>query len=197
MNEKKQVEYFPFHAINEFMRTDFRLQVIRTSLLELSNSNRNLSTSIDRLTKKYVRVAGFRNSAKAPLSIKAVSMVKAFETHPDLVAVILSAWAESKSKLRDEIFNLLTQREWKLLPLEFDRSKLPGFLPQWPEEDDYEKLYTAFVDTYPDHDASIDETSLMVVWLAGRLPIDKVSKAEMINHLSEEEKGIYDDDNNK
>jgi len=195
MTEKKQVKYIHFHAINEFMRSDFRLQVIRTALLELPNLNRNFSASVDRLTRKYVKVAGFRNSVKAPLTIKAVSMVKAFEDHPDLVAVILNAWAESRPKLRDEIFSLLTQRSWELLPIEIDRSKLPGFLPQWPSDDDYEKLYTAFIETYPDHHASIDETSLMTVWLAGRLPIDKICKDEMINHFNEEDKGKYDDYN--
>jgi hypothetical protein len=197
MNEKNQVKFFPFHTINEFMRNDFRLQVIRTSLLELPNLDRKFSGSVDRLTRKHVKVAGFRNSAKAPLTIKAVSMTKAFEKQPDLVAAILNAWVESKPKLRNEIFNILEKRGWELLPIEADRSNLPGFLPQWPSDDDYEKLYNVYLETYPDSNASIDETSLMVVWLAGRLPIEKVNQDELFIHSGEEQQGKYDDDNIK
>ncbi|MBU1661203.1 MAG: hypothetical protein KKD28_06995 [Chloroflexi bacterium] len=179
MNDKTQAEFIPFHAINEFMRSDYRLMVIRNALLALPKLDRGLSAPIDQLTKKLVRVPGFRNSVKAPASVKAVAMVKPFEQSPKLVAAILSAWAESRSELRQQIYDILTAREWKILPLEADRTKLPGFLTRWPAEDDFEVLYTAYTEAHPDGEASIDDMSLMVVWLAGRLPIDKVSKDEI------------------
>jgi len=179
MNAKKQAEYIPIHAINEFMRNDYRLTVIRTALSALSGLERGLSVPIDRLTKKLVRVPGFRNSVKAPVSVKAVAMVKPFEKSPKLVAAILAAWAESKAELRQQVYNLLTGREWKILPVEADRTKLPGFLTRWPEEDSFEVLYTAYTEANPDYDASIDDVSLMVTWLAGRLPIEKISKDEL------------------
>ena len=179
MNAKKQAEYIPIHAINEFMRNDYRLTVIRTALSALSGLERGLSAPIDRLTKKLVRVPGFRNSVKAPVSVKAVAMVKPFEKSPKLVAAILAAWAESKAELRQQVYNLLTGREWKILPVEADRTKLPGFLTRWPEEDSFEVLYTAYTEANPDYDASIDDVSLMVTWLAGRLPIEKISKYEL------------------
>lgn len=179
MNDKTQLQFIPFHAINEFMRSDFRLNIIRTTLSSKDALDRNFSSQIDRLTRKHIKVAGFRNSIKAPVTIKAVAMVKAFEKQPDLVAAILNAWSESKSEFRSQIFDLLIERGWKLLPIEADRSKLPGFLTDWPEEDDYEALYEAFIKTYPESLAGIDETSLMVIWLAGRLPINKVSKTEI------------------
>jgi hypothetical protein len=179
MNAKKQAEFIPFHAINEFMRNDYRLTEIRTALSALSGLERGLSAPIDRLTKKLVRVPGFRNSVKAPVSVKAVAMVKPFEKSPKLVAAILAAWAESKAELRQQVYNLLTGREWKILPVEADRTKLPGFLTRWPEEDSFEVLYTAYTEANPDYDASIDDVSLMVTWLAGRLPIEKISKDEL------------------
>jgi hypothetical protein len=179
MKEKSEVEFIPFHAINEFMRNDFRIAVIRASLLAMNTLDRKFSTPIDQLTRKYVTVAGFRNSVKAPTMIKAVAMVKAFENQPKLVAAIINAWAESKAALRTQIYDLLLDRNWKLLPIEADRTRLPGFLTRWPAEDDYDVLYDAFTTKYPDNDASIDEMSLMVVWLAGRLPIDKVSKNDI------------------
>ncbi len=179
MNDKKQAEFIPFHAINEFMRNDYRIMVIRTALLALPKLDRGLGASIDRLTKKLVRVPGFRNSVRAPATVKAVAMVKPFEQSPKLVAAILAAWAESKSELRQQVYDILTAREWKILPIEADRTKLPGFLTRWPAEDDVEVLYTAYTEAHPDDDTSIDDMSLMVVWLAGRLPIDKISKDEI------------------
>ena len=179
MNDNNQLKFIPFHAINEFMRNDFRLNLIRTALTGKNSLDRKFSAPIDRLTRKHVKVAGFRNSLKAPVTIKAVAMVKPFEKQPRLVAAILNAWSEITFELRTQIFDLLTMREWKLLPIEADRTKLPGFLTQWPEDDDYEVLYEVFTKAYPESNASIDETSLMVIWLSGRLPIDKVSKSEI------------------
>jgi len=59
---------------------------------------------------------------------------------------------------------------------------LPGFLTQWPEEDDYEKIYDDFIKNYPDSDYGIDDVSLMAVWLSLRLPVDKVGK-DALNEL--------------
>jgi len=185
--ENNQISFIPFHAINQFMRTDFRLNVIRSTLQIMNRLDRKFTAPIDRLTRKHVKVAGFRNSVKAPATVKAVAMVKPFEKQPNLVAAILNAWAASKIELRQMVFDLLKTREWKLLPPESNRTKLPGFLTHWPAEDDFEVLYSAFSKAHPEIEASIDEISLMVVWLSGRLPIDKIGKDEM------EEPGIRED----
>ena len=103
-------------------------------------------------------------------------MVKAFENQPKLVAAILQAWSEIQPDLRQKVYDLLLGRGWKMLPVDFDRTKLPGFLTRWPAEDDYDTLYEAFVQDNPGLEVSIDQASLMVVWLSGRLPIDKVEK---------------------
>ena len=179
MNQNKQIEFIPFHAINEFMRNDFRLNIIKKTLTDLKTLDRKFVTPIDQLTRRHVKVAGFRNSVKAPATVKAVAMVKAFESKPRLVAAILEAWAETQPEFRQHVFDLLVDRGWKILPVDMRRSKFPGFLTRWPAEDDYEVLYQAFMDSYPDSDASIDQTSLMIVWLSGRLPIEKINKDEM------------------
>jgi hypothetical protein len=179
MNEETKIAFIPFHAINQFMRADFRLTVIRSTLLALPNLDEKHRRKIDYLTKKMVKVPGFRNSAKAPANIKAVAMAKPFDKEPKLVATILAAWAESTSELRQQTHDLLLARGWIILPLDFDRARLPGFLTRWPAEDDYEVLYHAFTEEHPQSEASIDEFSLMVVWLAGRLPVEKVNKEEL------------------
>ena len=177
MNEKLQ--FIPFHAINEFMRSDFRLSMLRGTMQSLKDLAPKTQRAVDKLTKKYVKVPGFRNSAKAPATIKAVNMVKPFEKEPKLVAEMLSAWAEAHPNLRQGVFDVLTGFNWQLLPIEANRARLPGFLTQWPEEDDYEAIYDAYTQAHPDAEHSIDEVSLMAVWLSLRLPVDKVSKDEL------------------
>lgn len=185
-------EYLPFHAINEFMRPDFRLIVVRDTLNALPSLSEEHNNRINRLTNKLVKVPGFRNSDKAPALMKVVPMAKSFEKSPELVAAILAAWAELNTELRIQVFTVLKDRGWKtfptdqpisfemlspellkqwpILPPEIDRTKLPGFYTHWPKGEDYEKLYSHFTKTYPDVHVSIDKVSLMVVWLTLRLP---------------------------
>jgi len=178
---KSKLEFIPFNAINEFMRSDYRMNLLKDTMASLPNLSTQTQATINRLTKKHVKVPGFRNSTKAPATVKAVSMVKPFEQQPKFAAVILKGWVESHTELSKQVFDLLNGFEWKLLPLEVDRSKIPGFLTQWPEEDDYEKIYAAFNEANPDCDNGIDDVSLMVVWLSLRLPVEKVSKADIVN----------------
>jgi hypothetical protein len=188
----EQSEFLPFHAINEYMRPDFRLKVVRETLLAQSTLDEHLSNELNQQIKKKVSVPGFRNSDKAPALIKVLPTSKAFEKNPELVAVLLACWAESQSELRDQVFSLLKSRNWKILadsegidtsalnpdtikewpifPINMNRTKLPGFFINWPKGEDFEALYKTFSELFPESDASIDKVSLMVVWLSMRLP---------------------------
>ena len=179
MKNEEKAQFIPYHAINEFMRNDFRLHVIRTVMQSLQEIDKETSSLIDRLTRKYVKVSGFRNSSKAPAMVKSVAMVKPFQKQPELVSAILQAWARLNPDLQDDIYELLISRGWKILPIKVHRKDLPGFLTRWPAGEDYETLYTAFQEANPDNKASLDEASLMVVILSGRLPIEKVNMDEL------------------
>ncbi len=179
--EKPKLEFIPFHAINEFMRADYRMILLRSTLLALPELSPKTQASINKLTKQHVKVPGFRNSTKAPASVKAVAMVKPFETQPKLVAAIISGWAEANPELRQQIFEILSGFGWKLLPQEANRARLPGFLTQWPDEEDYDTIYHTFNSANPESEYGIDDVSLMAVWLSLRLPVDKVSKEEIAN----------------
>jgi hypothetical protein len=181
-SDKSKIQFIPFNAINEFMRPDYRMIFLRSTLLALPNLSQKTQSSINKLTKRHVKVPGFRNSIKAPASVKAVSMIKPFEKEPKLAAAVITGWAESNLDLRQQVFDILSNLNWKLLPMEADRTRLPGFLTQWPEEDDYEKIYDDFANLYPDSDYGIDDVSLMAVWLSLRLPVDKVGK-DALNEL--------------
>jgi hypothetical protein len=200
MNE--HAEYLPFHAINEFMRPDFRLSLLRDTLTALPDLSEEHNSRINRLTKKLVKITGFRNSEKAPALMKVIPMSKTFEKSPELVAAILAAWSDLNSQLRLEVYEMLIQRGWKyistdqplsldvlspellrqwpMLPPQVDRTKLPGFYTRWPKGEDYETLYKHFTETYSNEEVSIDKVSLMVVWLALRLPFE-MEEVEDVN----------------
>ncbi|RPI79558.1 MAG: hypothetical protein EHM41_23770, partial [Chloroflexi bacterium] len=131
--DEKTGELIPFHAINEFMRNDFRFEVVRSTLVGLNTLPENRRLPIERLTKKLVKVPGFRHSDKAPTAVRINPTVSAFEKNPDLVAAVLNAWAEIHAPLRQQVYDLLVERSWQVLPLEADRTKLPGFFIKWPK----------------------------------------------------------------
>ncbi len=185
-------EFLPFHAINEFMRPDFRLSVIREVLTTQTKMNHPCANDLNQQIKKHVSVPGFRSSDKAPALVKVLPTSKAFEKYPDLVAALLSCWSEYQTELRDQVFEILKKRswpiftegedldpsalnlsfikEWPIFPIKTNRAKLPGFYPHWFKGEDFEALYTNFAEQFPDSNVSIDKVSLMVVWLTMRLP---------------------------
>jgi hypothetical protein len=177
-SKKQSVELLPFHAINQFMRNDFRLSVIRSALNAMPNLCGDHRSAIDRLTKKYVKVPGFRNSDKAPNAVKAVPLAEAFEKKPDLVGALLAAWVVSHIELRQKVYDFLTGRGWEILPLEADRVKLGGFFITWPKDEDFEMLGQAYKEQNADGAYTMDEVLLMVVWITMHLPYEMVEKAD-------------------
>jgi hypothetical protein len=51
MNDKEAL-MIPFHALNEFMRPDFRMSVVRSTLNGLAELTEDFRADIDRHTKK-------------------------------------------------------------------------------------------------------------------------------------------------
>jgi hypothetical protein len=175
MNDK-EAALIPFHALNEFMRPDFRMSVVRSTLNGLAELPEEYRQSIDRLTKKSVKIPGFRNSGKAPTALKAGPIAQTFEKNPDMVASVLSAWAELHTQLRQEIFELLEERGWDLLPLQAQRKKLPGFFTSWPKSESFEILNQEYTGKYPESSYDSDQVSLMMVWVSARLPYELVDE---------------------
>jgi hypothetical protein len=176
--DTKKARFLPFHAINEFMRSDYRLTVVRAALQAAPSMPEDLRQPLDRLVKKVVKVPGFRDGSKAPTPLKVRPAAEAFEKSPDLVGAILAIWAQSKPELRQQVYDLLMEKGWEILPAEANRAKLPGFMTAWPKSQDFEALNQAFHQKYPAVEASSDDISLMVVWVSGRLPYEAEGEDE-------------------
>jgi hypothetical protein len=174
MSEDTDVQFVPFHAINQFMIPEYSQEIIHKVLGQINDLTPDRKNRIQSLFKRYVSVPGFRNSALAPLPLRVKSAGPVFDKHPDFVGQILMAWSELLPTLRQQIYDLLVERKWELLPADTDRSKLPGFLIRWPKEESYDVLDAAFAAKYPDEKVHEYDVRLMIVWLSGRLPYDMV-----------------------
>jgi hypothetical protein len=175
---KPQVSFLPFHALSQFMRDDFRQTVVRRTMHAYAELPENLRANIDKQTKRFVNIPGFRNSVKAPVTLKIRQMNEAFEKRADLVGALLAGWAETHPELRQQMYDLLIERGWEVLPLEADRTKLPGFIPVWPANEDFEVLNTAFKAKYPESETTEDDVSLMAAWISTRLPFETEGEEE-------------------
>ncbi len=169
MNDK-QVQFLPFSAINEFMLDDYRQQVLQTVLAGMNRLPPRQKSALAGQIKRHVQVPGFRNSAQAPAPLKLRGAITAFQRNSDFVAETLQAWSELNPELRQQIYDLLDQRGWELLPPDADRTKLPGFMIDWPKDETYDALDAAYAELYPNSAAEDYDVRLMVVWVGGRLP---------------------------
>ncbi len=166
----KQVQFLPFTAINEFMLDDYRQQVLRTVLAGMNQLSPRQKSALAGQIKRHVQVPGFRNSAQAPAALKLRGAVTAFQRQPDFVAETLQAWSELNPELRRQVYDLLVQRGWEVLPADADRTGLPGFMVNWPAEETYDALDAAYAEMYPDSQAAENDVRLMVVWVGDKLP---------------------------
>ena len=92
MENEKSIQFLPFHAINEFMLPEYRLQVIGSVFQNVDQLPSEHQRAIHRIQKKYLKIPGFRNSSLAPTPIKIRNAVTAFEKSSEFVAELLSAW---------------------------------------------------------------------------------------------------------
>lgn len=175
MSEQQKARFLPFHAINDFMIDDYRLEVLQR-VLDASDSISPASASrLNAAIKRRIQVPGFRNSVKAPKTLVLRHMPKPFEKSADLASAVLAAWAELNSPLGLKIFELLISRGWELLPIDVDRTRLPGFFTSWPADENYDTVFTALQQAYPEEEFSQDDVSLMSVWLSLRLPFESAT----------------------
>lgn len=173
MDNEDYTQFASFAAINDFMLADFRFQIIQhvfSNIKRLPDAHRK---QIDSLTRHLVVVPGFRNSTMAPILLKTRNAVQAFEKSPEFVRLILQGWAFLLPDLGSQVHAMLTDLDWDVLPVDADRSKMPGFFPSWPDQHNFVSLNERFSSQYPDTKYTSDEISLMVVWLSLCLPYNQ------------------------
>ena len=181
VSSKDKVAFLPWSAINAFMLEEFQLEVIKDVLTGYEYLESEQRRSLNAQIKRGVRVPGFRNSTTAPIGIRIKNSIEFFEKNAAFAGNVLSAWTVIHADLAEKVHAMLEGREWQILPLNAARENLPGFLTQWPQEDEFEVLCAAFRELYPDEQQYSDnQVSLMSVWLSGRLPYELVEKETLM-----------------
>lgn len=175
---KKTAQFLPFNVINEFMLDQFRLEVISHVFLNADKLAGALRSRLNAMVKLLVQVPGFRNSAQAPAGLKARNSIKAFEKSADFTALILQCWSELHPELGQTVEGILKEQGWEMLPLDANRTLLPGFIPEWPEGETYDTLDALYKQKVPDYSGDSNDVRLMAVWLSGRLPLNDTSGDE-------------------
>lgn len=170
MPDNKKVQFLPFHAVNEFMRDDFRFAILQEVIHNLDKGDKEHTLRFNRLFSKGVQIAGFRNSNQAPLAVKVRNSTSLFERSSDFAALTISIWSQLHQSLQNDIWQILDKKDWKPLPIDADRSLLPGFRVDWPKGDTFDTLIKAHHENAPDSTESDDNICLMVVWMGNKLP---------------------------
>ncbi len=170
MSENSKVQYIPFHAINEFMRDDFRNTILHEVFTNFEKLDQEQTSRISRLFKNGVQIPGFRNSHQAPVGVKIRYSNEIFQKSAEFAALIVDCWSQLHKSLGEAVWQLLDNRNWKPLPITTNRTQLPGFLVDWPKEDNFEALIKVLGENNPEIKESDDNISLMVVWVGNKLP---------------------------
>jgi hypothetical protein len=178
MKKSDQKTYLPFHAVNEYMREDFRLQVIHEVFTNLESCNPEFRSRLGKMVSKKIQVPGFRNSNQAPTNFKIKNSLGIFEKSAEFAALVMECWSQIHSDLRKKTHAILVENGWKIPALPEDRTLQTGFQLDWPKEHKFEFFCQQIREKHPDTQESDDEISLMVVWTGNRLPFNLYAEAE-------------------
>jgi len=171
MADQKSVSFIKFSAINEFMLDDYRIRVLQRIFDQFANLAPDWQRKLVLGIKSRLVIPGFRNPNQAPQGLKMRHAVQAFQKDAAFCGLVLQIWSETHPGLRAKVAEILAAKGWELLPVEVDRSILPGFLTEWPEGEDYDTVEKAFHEAGGSSDESEDDIRLMAVWVSGRLPV--------------------------
>lgn len=177
---EKKAPFLPFHAVNEFMRDDYRLSILQEVMTHLEDCDKDKIMRINRLFVKAVQIPGFRNSSLAPVAVRIKHSVDLFKKSPEFSALMIECWSERHQVLKQAVWQILDAKNWKPLPTQADRTQLTGFMVNWPKGDTFDHLSKLINESNPEMNESDDNISLMVVWVGNKLPYNLFDEKEPV-----------------
>ncbi|HOR18423.1 MAG TPA: hypothetical protein PLE10_01145 [Brevefilum sp.] len=167
MTEK---EYLPFKTINVFFERNYLDKVIKEILEGVNTLSREEQTEFVNFFRKHIKILGFRNPVRAPLSLKINAYASAFEEKEDVIPYTLTTWAKIKSVLANRVQTWLVSEGWEELTLERRYGVAEGFNANWPKNLTFDEIEEKFKQAHPKEDHQRDDFILMVLWISGTLP---------------------------
>jgi hypothetical protein len=164
------IETVPFKTINVYINQDYLESIMKAVLTGFKKFSKQEQIDFTRFLRKYVKILGFRDPSRAPLSLQINALAKAFEEKDEVVPVVLSIWTKVNKKLAGDVKAWLEENKFKNIEMEREYSEDAGFTPDLAKKWKFEKVEKDFSKTNPDTKFERDDLILMVLWLSGRLP---------------------------
>lgn len=165
-----EIETIPFKAINVYINEDYLETVLKSVLTGYKKLPKQAQIEFVVFLRKYATVLGFRDPSRAPLTLQANALAKAFEKKDEVVVYVLSVWAKVNNKLADEVKSWLSEQGLKDLETEREFAENAGFTRDLPKKLGFDKIEKEFAKANPDSKFERDDLILMVLWISGRLP---------------------------
>jgi hypothetical protein len=165
-------EILPFKSINVYIERDYLEKVTKNILEGLGKLNKQEQIRFSQNFKKYVTVLGFRNPLRAPLSLRVNAYATAFEEKEEVIPFTLTTWTKVNLALAEKVKSWLDSEGWEDLALERDFEEDSGFIADWPDDVTFDQVEVNFQKAHPDFEFDRDDLILMVLWIAGKLPIE-------------------------
>ncbi len=163
-------EVLSYRAINVFFEREYLEKVLNSVLEGLKALPKEKQQEFNSNFRKYVKVLGFRDPVRAPLSLQINAFVNAFETKEEIIPITLTSWAIINLPFVKQVLKWLESEGWN--NLNYDRTYLhnEGFASNWDEQVTFDQIDEDFKKAQPDIDYERNDLILMVLWLSGKLP---------------------------
>jgi len=163
-------ETLSFKIINVFIDRDYLESKIESIHQNIKQLPKNDQIAFNNQFRKYVKVLGFRNPLRAPITLQVKAHASAFEEKDEVVPFTLSTWTKLNQDFANQVKDWLDSLGWEDLALERSFESASGFINEWPKKLTLDKLVKQFKKDKPDLDFSQDDLILMVFWVSGQLP---------------------------
>jgi hypothetical protein len=165
-------EILPFISINVFIERDYLEKVTKNILEGFGKLSKEEQIKFSQNFRKYVSVLGFRNPLRAPLSLQINAYASAFEEKEEVIPFSLTTWAKVNDKLAEKVMSWLNSEGWEDLALAREFEEDSGFVADWPDALSFDQVEEKFQKAHPGFEYDRDDLILMVLWIAGKLPLD-------------------------
>jgi hypothetical protein len=165
-------EILPFKSINVYIERDYLEKVTKNVLEGFGKLSKEEQIQFSQNFRKYVSVLGFRNPLRAPLSLQINAYASAFEEKEEVIPFSLTTWAKVNHNLAEKVLSWLKSEGWEDLALAREYEEDSGFVADWPDDISFDQVEEQFQKAHPDFEFDRDDLILMVLWIAGKLPIE-------------------------
>jgi hypothetical protein len=165
-------EILPFKSINVYIERDYLEKVTKNVLEGFGKLSKEEQIQFSQNFRKYVSVLGFRNPLRAPLSLQINAYASAFEEKEEVIPFSLTTWAKVNNNLAEKVLSWLNSEGWEDLALAREYEEDSGFVADWPDDISFDQVEEQFQKAHPDFEFDRDDLILMVLWIAGKLPIE-------------------------